>query len=191
MLEIHMDNKELWDEENERFYEIPGCTLKLEHSLLSISEWEKKYHKSFIDTDKTVEETIDYVKMMVVGDEKPDDSVLMGLSKEQLKQIGDYINDPMTATVITEDEEKEVNKKSGNHKFTTSEEIYSWMVLQQIPFECQTWHLNRLITLIKLCAIANKPKDDKKKKRMTSSDLALRRAKMEAARAKYAAKNKY
>lgn len=188
MLEIHVDQKELWDEQNEKFYYTPGCTLRLEHSLLSISEWEKKYHKSFIDTDKTVEETIDYIKMMVVGDEKPDDSVFLGLSKEQLKQIGDYINDPMTATVITEDEEKEVNKKSSNHKFTTSEEIYSWMVLQQIPFECQTWHLNRLIILIKLCAIANKPKDDKKKKRMTSSDLALRRAKMEAARAKYAAK---
>lgn len=189
MLTIHTEDKEFWDEEKEEFYYLKGCDYKLEHSLLSISEWEKKYHKSFIDSEKTPEETFDYIKMMLIDKEADAEEFVKGLSQSQIQQIGEYINDPMTATVITEDEENEINQKNNKHKFTTSEEIYSWMVLQQIPFECQSWHLNRLIVLIKLCAIANKPKDDKKKKRMTSSDLALRRAKMDAARAKWAAKN--
>lgn len=188
MLTIHTDTKEFWNEEKEEFYYIKGATFHLEHSLLSISEWEKKYHKSFINTDKTREETLDYVKMMIIDGEGDKDSFIQGLSNEQIEEISNYINDPMTATVISEDEESEINKKGNKHKFTTSEEIYSWMCLQNIPFECEKWHLNRLIVLIKLCAIANKPKD-KKKKRMTSSDLALRRAKMDAARAKYASKN--
>ena len=185
MLTIHIDKRELWDEVKEEFYYIPECDLVLEHSLLSVSLWEAKYHKSFINTvDKSTEETIDYIKMMVVGDMPEDDNVFYAISKDQFVEIGKYINNPMTATVINEDDEKEISGKQNRDKFTTSEEIYSWMCLQNIPFECEKWHLNRLIILIKLCAIANKPKDNKKKK-MTSSDLALRRAKMEAARAKY------
>ena len=85
---------------------------------------------------------------------------------------------------IAEEEEKEATKSSKKGKFITSEEIYYWMTAQNIPFECQYWHLNRLITLVKICAINNKPKDNKKKK-MTSSDLASRRRQMEAARKKY------
>lgn len=188
MLTIHTEDKELWDEEKEQFYYISGCTFNLEHSLLSISEWEKKYHKSFINTDnKTKEETLDYIKMMIVDGNGDPDELIKGLSEKQFEEIGRYINDPMTATTISEEEENEISKKGSSHKFTTSEEIYSWMCAQNIPFECEKWHLNRLIILIKLCAISNKPKD-KKKKRMTSSDLAMRRAKMDAARAKFASK---
>lgn len=186
MLKIHIDAKELWDEANEIFVTIPGCDMVLEHSLISLTKWEEKYHKSFINTlDKTREETMDYIRMMVLNEEEIDDRCFYLLTQEQMQKISDYIKDPMTATIISEEDEKEITEKNKRNKFTTSEEIYSWMVLQQIPFECQTWHLNKLIILIKLCALANKPKDDKKKKRMTSSDLALRRARMEAARAKY------
>lgn len=185
MLEIHLDEKEFWDYSKEEFYNLPECNMKLEHSLLSISKWESKYHKSFIDTQKTNEELLDYIKMMVVEGMPDDETVFYTLSNEQIKEIGEYINNPMTATTISEEEEKEISDDTRRHKFTTSEEIYSWMCAQNIPFECETWHLNRLIILIKICAINNKPKDDKKKKKMTSSDLALRRAKMEAARAKY------
>lgn len=184
MIPIHISSKELWDEEKEVFLEVPAFDLMLEHSLVAVSEWESKYHKSFIDSDKTPEEMLDYFYMMIVG-ERPSVSILHFLSQDQVKQIMDYINDPMTATTISKEEEDEINDKTKHkNKFTTSEEIYSWMCAQQIPFECQYWHLNRLITLIKLCAINNKPKD-KKKKKMTSSDLALRRARMEAARKKY------
>lgn len=182
MLKIHIDGKELWDEQKEEFYNLPGCDLELEHSLYSISKWESKYHKSFINSQKTPEETVDYIKMMVLNkDDQFEESSLFLLTQEQLNEIGEYINDPMTATTFSEEDEKELTDNNHKNHFTTSEEIYSWMCAQQIPFECQHWHLNRLITLIKICAINNKPKD-KKKKRMTSSDLALRRAKMEAAR---------
>lgn len=182
MLPIHLDKQELWDEVNEQFFYIEECDVILEHSLLSVSEWESKYHKSFIDSDKTVEEMLDYIKMMVV--EKSGDFDPRMLTNSQMEEIGRYINDPRTATTISDDDEKAINGKKNKGKFTTSEEIYSWMCAQNIPFECEKWHLNRLIILIKLCAIHNKP-DDKKKKKMTTSDLAIRRAKMEAARKKY------
>lgn len=188
MLTIRMDDKECFDEEKNQFYYIKGGEFTLEHSLLSVSEWEKKYHKSFTDSEKTIDETVDYIKMMVISGDP--DALIEGLTQKQVDEINDYINDPMTATVISEEEEKEINDNSNSHKFTTSEEIYSWMCAQNIPFECERWHLNRLIILIKLCAINNKPKDNKKKK-MTSSDLALRRAKMDAARAKWAAEHKH
>ena len=186
MLLIHLDDKECFDEEKNQFYYIKGGLFTLEHSLLSVSEWEKKYHKSFTDSEKTAEETIDYIKMMVV--EGDPDALIEGLTQKKVDEIQAYISDPMTATVISEEEENEIANKNKSHKFTTSEEIYSWMCAQNIPFECEKWHLNRLIILIKLCAINNKPKDNKKK-RMTSSDLALRRAKMEAARKQWASQN--
>lgn len=183
MLPIHLKKQELWDEINERFVYTEECDVMLEHSLLSISEWEKKYHKSFIDTkNKTIEEVLDYIKMMVVEGDKNFDP--KNLSQEQIEIIREYIDDSQTATTFSEDDEKAITQKENKHKFTTSEEIYSWMCAQNIPFECEKWHLNRLIVLIKICAIHNKP-DDKKKKRMTSSDLALRRAKMEAARKRF------
>lgn len=155
--------------------------LELEHSLVSVSKWEAKYHKPFLSSEKTAEEMLDYIRMMnVKGDDIPL-YVLQFLTKEQTDQIGKYMNDPMTATVINEADQK---KSIHDNKFVTSEEIYYWMTAQNIPFECQYWHLNRLITLIKICAIENKPKDNKKK-RLTSTDLANRRARMEAARKKY------
>lgn len=180
-LPIHIDAKELWDSDKEVFVYTNECDILLEHSLVSVSKWEAKYHKSFIDTEKTLDETLDYIKMMVIGKQPPDD-VFNYLSKEQVKQIGDYINDPMTATTIPEDED---NKKSTiKTKYTTSEEIYYYMIAQNIPAQFEHWHLNRLITLIKVCAYNNKP-EDKKKKKMTTSDLMARRIKMEAARKKY------
>lgn len=179
---IHINKKELWDEEKEQFVYVDEQDIQIEHSLVSMSEWESKYHKSFINTDKTVEETLDYIHMMVVGDKPPEDT-FYSLSKSQLEEIGDYINNPMTATIINEDDEEKIKSSNINGKFTSSEEIYSWMVALQIPFECQYWHINRLIILIKLCAINAKPKDDKNKNKKI--DLASRRARMIAARQKY------
>ena len=183
MLPLHIEDKEFWDEENEVFVNVKGCDLLLEHSLVSISKWESKYHKPFLTSEKTPIETLDYVKMMIIGKQPEDERALNALTRSQVEEIGKYINDPMTATIINEDDEGKLSNKNSS-KFVTSEEIYSWMCAQNVPFECQYWHLNRLIILIKLCAINNMPKD-KKKKRMTSSDLALRRARMEAARKKF------
>lgn len=184
MLRIHLDDREFWDEQNEVFVNIKGGDIQLEHSLVSISKWESKYHKPYITSEKSPEETLDYIKMMVVGRTLEDELAFSTLNKEQIEAISNYINDPMTATIISEEDEESISKKQSKSKFVTSEEIYSWMCAQNVPFECQYWHINRLIILIKICAIHNKP-EDKKKKKMTSSDLALRRARMEAARAKY------
>lgn len=183
MLRLHIEDKELWDEQREIFINIKGCDLILEHSLVSISKWESKYHKPFLSSEKSPSETLDYIKMMVIGKMPEDEKVFTALSQSQIGEIANYINDPMTATVINEEDEKEITNGNSS-KFVTSEEIYSWMCAQGVPAEYQYWHINRLIILLKICAIHNKPKD-KKKKRMTSSDLALRRARMEAARAKY------
>ena len=185
MYKLHIDGREIWDEDNELFYKIEPKDLVLEHSLVSISKWEAKYKKSYIDTEnKTLEELLDYFSMMVIGDDV-DPNAFLFLSEAQIEGLTKYINDPMTATVFSKWEEDEFTKKN-NHssKFTTSEEIYYWMTSQNIPIECQYWHLNRLITLVKICAIKNKP-EDKKKKRMTFDELTKRRAQMEAARKKY------
>lgn len=177
---------DIWDPEKEEFMPpIPGCDVMLEHSLKSVFEWEGKYKKPYLTSKKTIEETLDYIRMMVVKGEIPDDNTLLLISKEQVQEINDYINDPMTATVFSKKEEEEAKKKDAHSgKFVTAEEMYYWMAAEQIPIECENWHLNRFITLVKICAIKNKP-EDKKKKRLTSSDLASRRARMEAARRKY------
>lgn len=175
---------DIWDENNEEFINIPGCDVMLEHSLYSVSLWESKYKKPYLSSEKTVEENLDYVLMMVVKGEINDPNTLLLMSEKQIREIGEYINDPMTATVISKQDEDEITKKGYNDKFVTSEEMYYWMTAQNVPIECERWHLNRFITLIKICAIKNKP-DDKKKKRMTSSDLARRRARMEEARRKF------
>lgn len=183
MITLHLEKKEMWDEVNEEFvYVGPNepTDINLEHSLVSISKWEAKYHKPYLDTkDKTPEETLDYISMMVIG-KSVDPKIFYALSGEQIKEIADYIENPMTATVI-KDEKKDNSK---GEEFTTSELIYYWMTAMNIPFECQYWHINRLITLVRICAIKNNP-DKNKKKKLTSSDLAVRRAEMQARRAKY------
>ena len=65
--------------------------------------------------------------------------------------IMQYINDPMTATTIKDTPGKR------NNELITSELIYYWMVALEIPFECEKWHINRLLTLIKICNIKNQP----------------------------------
>lgn len=175
---------DIWDEQNEVFISIKGCDVWLEHSLVSASKWEAKYKKPYLTSEKSLEENLDYILMMVAKGSIEDMNTLLLLSEKQIREIADYINNPMTATVFSKEEEDAATTKGINGKFVSTEEIYYWMTAQNIPFECENWHLNRLITLIKMCAIKNKP-DDKKKKRMTSSDLAKRRARMEAARRKY------
>lgn len=185
---IHIPKREIWIESREEFLNFDACDLVIEHSLFSISLWESKYHKPFINSDKSPEEMADYIRMMCV-----DDLVRATLPKEffltipqpVLREIDDYIKDPMTATTISEDDEDSISKPGGKKEILTAELLYYYMTTQNIPFECEMWHINRLIMLIKVCGIKNQPEDSKKKK-MTSSDLARRRARMQAARAKYA-----
>ncbi len=194
MFPIQLEPKEIWDEDNEQFlYFGPEKTLNLnlEHSLVSISKWESKYHKPYLSSEKTADEALDYLQMMVVGEyeDKIDKDWFKVLTRQQVEEIDRYVNDPMTATTFSSD--KETKEKNGNKnkklngEIITNELMYYWMTALNIPFECQYWHLNRLITLVRVCSIKNQPKDKKKKKGLTSTQMAERRARMEAARAKY------
>ena len=155
---IHINANEFFDSDSNEFISIDETDLILEHSLLSISKWESKWHKPFLSTDvnKTNEELMDYYRCMVTYPDEIDPKVFLFLSREQIKMIGDYIENPMTATVINN------RSKRKNREIITSELIYYWMAANQIPFECENWHLNRLLTLIQVCGIKNDPKGSKK-----------------------------
>lgn len=190
MITLHIDGKkEFWDERNSQFvYYGPDepMDVKLEHSLVSVSKWESKYKKSFTNSEKTEDELLDYLSMMVIGNKEVEPEWFkICCERDSIKKLTDYINDPMTATTISEDTDKNQGNKKIKGKIVTSELVYYWMTALNIPFECQYWHFNRLITLIKVCSIESNPDKNKKKTKFSSADMAARRAKMEAARAKY------
>lgn len=168
---------ELWDEGNQVFIPVPAQKeqiLQLEHSLISLSKWESKWCKPFYtNKEKTIEETIDYIRCMTLN-KNVDPSVYGQLSEDNLKQISDYIYAPMTATTINDGRSRKNNREN-----ITSELIYYWMIANNIPFECEKWHLNRLITLIRVCSAHNEPP-----KKTSRRELMSRYAEMNAARRK-------
>lgn len=174
MLNITVPERELYDEINNEFITIPEKTICLEHSLVSVSKWESKWKKPFLSKDaKTVEETIDYIKCMTIT-QNVDDKIYQYLTKENIQQINEYIDNSMTATTFYD-----TRKNTGHKENITSELIYYWMINLNIPMECQKWHLNRLLTLIKVCNI----KSDSGKK-MSRSEINSRNAALNAARRK-------
>lgn len=176
MLEITVPENTLFDEKKEEFILIPETRLVLEHSLLSIKAWEEKWHKPFLkpDEEKTMEEIADYIRCMTVSPKKVDFNVYRYIPMDILQKIMDYIHDPMTATTITE---RPGAKKVGRSRIITAELIYCWMVTLNIPVEFQKWHINQLLTLIKVCDIENSPKE-----KMSKRDAASRRAALNKAR---------
>ena len=162
------------DDEKGEFIEPKFQVLQLEHSLVSLSKWESKWCKPFITkTGKTPEELLDYIKYMTITQNvKPE--VYDHLTESNIEEIEAYINAPMTATTFSEDK----NGKN-NREVVTAELIYYWMIALQIPFECQKWHLNRLLTLIRVCNIKNSPP-----KKMSKKDIMSRNAALNAARRK-------
>lgn len=183
MLEIHIDKiDEMYDEENNRFYSVPEMTLLLEHSLLSVSAWEAKWKKPFLTNEqKTVEETRDYIRCMTVT-KNVNPAVYYALSDENLDKIKDYMNDPMTATTFSkpkEDAAKSTTSRNKN-KITTTEEIYYQMSQYNIPFACEKWHLNRLMTLLKIASIKNQPAKKMSKSDIYSSNRELNNARRKA-----------
>lgn len=173
MLTITIKGPEKYDRVNKVFVYGKDTTITLEHSLVSIHKWEAKWHKPFIsDKPKTDEETLDYVRCMTIT-QNVDPSVYRRLSNENLTQINNYISDPMTATWFNEANEQKSNKRGSQ---ITAELIYYWMVRLQIPFECQRWHLNQLLTLIRICNIKNQPPKKHSKKEIMSRNAALNAA---------------
>ena len=171
MLRITIPAIELWDENKEEFINTKEQTLQLEHSLVSLSKWESKWNKPFLSKDtKTEEEELDYIKCMTIT-QNVDPNVYKFIPLNVREEIKEYINAPMSATWFSEDK----NTKSSSEQIT-SELIYYWMVAQNIPFECEKWHLNRLITLIKICNIKSQPPKKMGKKAIMSHNAALNAA---------------
>ena len=172
MLQITIPAIDLWDESKQEFVTTKEQTLQLEHSLVSLSKWESKWCKSFLSSkDKTDEEILDYIKCMTVTQNvKPE--VYYGLTEEHIIQINKYIEAPMTATWFSEKEPK----GKLNNETITAELIYYWMIALTIPFECQKWHLNRLLTLIRVCNIKNQPAKKMSKRDIMSRNAALNKA---------------
>lgn len=172
MLTIVIPATEAFDEVKGEFITTKEQELQLEHSLISISKWESNWCKPFLSKiDKTPEEIIDYVKCMTLNRNVSDETYSC-LTQANIDAINDYIGAPMTATYFSTNE-----KGKRNSEQITSELIYYWMIALQIPFECQKWHINRLLTLIRVCNIKNTPP-----KKMSRRELMNRNAALNAAR---------
>ena len=174
MLQITIPAVEQWDEINQEFISTKEQTLILEHSLVSLSKWESKWCKPFLSKDaRTFEETIDYVRCMTIT-QNVDRNIYNFLTNKNIEDVNNYIVAPMTATWFSKN-----SRKSNSSEQITSELIYYWMISVNIQFECQKWHLNRLLTLIEVCNIKNQPP-----KKMGRKEIMSRNAALNAARRK-------
>jgi len=170
MLKLTTPSRELYDEKNEEFITLKGQTIQLEHSLISISKWESKWNKAFLGKQKkTSEESLDYIRCMIITP-NVDENIIHTMDQECVDKVEAYISAPMTATVIGG------QKKGANKDVITSEVIYYWMVAHNIPFECQKWHLNRLLTLVSVCNAKNSPPSKMSKKDLIERNRSLNEA---------------
>lgn len=166
MLTIHIRPGEFWDETNCKFITVPECIIELEHSLYTVDKWESKWHVPFLSDkrEKSEEELLSYIKCMTINDVP--DEIYSFLTSDDLGKINDYISDPMTATTIQ-------RKRSPSNSIVTSEVLYYSMISFGIPFECQHWHLNKLITLIEVCDIKGNSQKKMTDKETMMSNKAL------------------
>ena len=173
MLQIKIPiSPEGWDEEKQEFVDPEYQVLELEHSLVSLSKWESKWCKAFFSKkEKTYEEFIDYIRCMTLT-EGVDPDIYNKLTQGNVEQINKYIEAPMTATTFSKNPNDRKSRETA-----TSELIYYWMIANNIPFECQYWHLNRLMTLIRVCNVKNTPP-----KKHSKGDIMRSNAAMNAAR---------
>jgi hypothetical protein len=174
MLCIKTNSVEFYDETSEEFISTQEVTLLLEHSLVSLSKWESTWEKPFLgEQEKSTEETIDYIKCMTISEDVSPE-VYKGLSNDNIKEISKYIDAKMSATWFND----QMIKTGGpvRKEVITAEIIYYWMISLNIPFECQHWHLNRLLTLIKVCNQKNAPEKKVGKQELIARNRALNEA---------------
>lgn len=174
-LTINIPANSLWDEKTERFINVKETKLVMEHSLLSISKWEAKFKKPFLVENAldTSEKILYYFECMTITPQNPDPNVYLCLTTEDMNKIMTYINDSMTATWFRDDKKKNKNRPKD---IITSEVIYWEMIALEIPIEFQKWHLNRLMTLIRVCNAKNNPE------KMSKEDMAKENAAINAQR---------
>lgn len=179
MLELIIPKKEVFDNDKQEFIiKEKEQKIQLEHSLVSLAKWESKWKKPFMVKDpkqveeRTKEELLDYIKCMTIT-QNVNDEVYNRITNQQIIMIQNYMKDKMTATWFKEDP----NKRHSN-EIITAEIIYYWMIQHNIPMECQKWHLNRLLTLIRVCS------EKENKKPMKSSEILRNQAALNRARRK-------
>lgn len=172
MLLLTIPPIEMFNEKTNEFVYSKETKISLEHSLVSLSKWESRWNKPFLSKDnKTLEETIDYIRCMTIT-QNVDSDVYFRLTDDNINTINKYIESPMTATTFSDN-------GRNSREIITSELIYYWMISLNIPMECQRWHLNRLLTLIRVCNIKNTPP-----KKMSRREIMDRNAALNAARRK-------
>ena len=177
MFEITIPGEELWDARRAEFTSTKAVTLRLEYSLVSLSKWESKWHKPWLDTrkPKTREEMLDYIRCMTVT-QGVDPKVYTRLTRQNMADIKTYMEDPMSATWFNDKK-----KSHGRGRVQTAELFYCAMAGYGIPFSCEKWHLNRLLTLLRVCGEENSPKQKMTKR----EEMMQRDALNNARRAKY------
>jgi len=174
MLKIIIPANEAFDEEKNEFITSKVTTIQVEHSLVSLSKWESKWHKPFLSKgEKTLEETVDYIRCMTIT-QNIESNIYKFITKENVDKIDEYISESMTATTFSNP------KQTINKSIITAEIIYYWMITFNIPFECQKWHLNRLLTLINVCSAKNQPPGKMNKKEIMSRNAALNASRKQA-----------
>lgn len=174
MLTLIVGGNEYFNEETQEFETRGSFVLEFEHSLISLSKWESKYKKAFLSKGpKTSREIFDYIMGMIITPNVAPD-VLHQCTQEDFDQIQEYIDSSESATTFGE-----MPERRGSGEIITSELIYYWLVLFNIPFECQTWHLNRLFALIRICNVKSS-----KPKKMTKHEIAMRNRELNAQRRK-------
>lgn len=176
MLKVRIpDVCNLFDDKTETFINIKGADIQLEHSLVSLAKWERKWHIPFLGKEeKTNEQILDYIRCMTIT-QNVDPIIYQYIPDSVLKEIFDYIEDPMSATWFSDAQMKQSG--IGKNEIITAEIIYYWMITLGVPVQFEKWHLNQLLTLIRVINIKNTPP-----KNMSKNDTLNRNRQLNAAR---------
>ena len=169
MLTINVGEQELWDPIGDKFIDTKPITVQMEHSLISMSKWEAIWEKPLLQVEglaegvSTAEEELSYIKCMIIG--KVPDYIPPLLQQRHGREIRKYMDSPNTATQIYT-----YGREHGRRTIVTTELIYYWMIRFNIPMECEKWHINRLLTLVRICNI--KEKEAAGKGKLTMAETA-------------------
>lgn len=177
MLTVTIPDYEGFNNDTQEFVKVKGGTLQLEHSLISLKKWEQKWHIPFLTAEKTQEQTLDYIRCMTITP-NVDPRIYYIIPPKIIEEVTNYINDPMTATWFNDPKnDKKIGAQKNKGEVVTAEIIYYWMVTLNVPVEFQKWHLNQLLTLIRVINVKNTPN-----KKMSQKEWASQRTALNAAR---------
>lgn len=171
MLNLYIAPEESWDGHAEMFRYTEGKTFRLEYSLKAIAEWEAVYAKPFLTTKMNFEEQIFFFQCMCLDEPFSEED----LTQTAINDIGDYMNKPASATKVNNRDQKP------NTSIMTSEVIYAYLSALEIPYSCETWHIERLFKLIE---VRSDQKNPAEKKKMTQKEINDRNKALNAERRK-------